>query len=139
VITYAYWIGVLLLAGGAFWLLAAKGGLKRTGVAVALAILAVGWAAYYFRYQQVFVKQYGGVMHVSIEKGQRFMSATWKDENFWLLTYDPDSATCHFKEYSKGNLLEGRVIIRNCDPLLPARPPVQDGAAPTTTGVDATP
>jgi hypothetical protein len=118
-ITYAYWIGIVVLAGGAFWVLAALAGLRRTGIAIAIAILAIGAAAYYFRYQQLFVKQYGGVMSVTNKAGRRFLSATWKDEHLWLLTFDPRNDTCYFEEYSKGNLLEGKVTIRNCDPLLP--------------------
>jgi hypothetical protein len=33
--------------------------------------------------------------------------------------YDPATNTCEFREYSKGNLLQGRVIIKNCNPVLP--------------------
>ena len=33
--------------------------------------------------------------------------------------YDPEKNICYFTEYSKGNVLEGRVIIKNCNPLLP--------------------
>ena len=33
--------------------------------------------------------------------------------------YDPATNTCHFNEYAKGNILEGRVTIKNCNPLLP--------------------
>jgi len=131
-ITYAYWLAVLLLAGGLLWFLAAKAGRVRTGVLVALTIVAIGWAAYYFRYQQVFVKQYGGVMSVTVKEGRRFLSATWKDENLWLLTYDPRSHTCYFNEYSKGNLLQGRVTIRHCDPMLPPSPEAVEEAARTT-------
>ena len=59
----------------------------------------------------------GGVMTISVPDGQRNISATWKDDNLWVENYDPASNTCIFAEYSKGNLLEGRVRIKNCNPL----------------------
>ena len=60
----------------------------------------------------------GGVMSVTVPDGQRHISATWKDENLWIENYDPKTNICHFSEYSKGNLLQGRVQIKNCNPLL---------------------
>jgi hypothetical protein len=35
----------------------------------------------------------------------------------WIENYDPANNTCEFREYSRGDLLEGRVIIKNCNPL----------------------
>jgi len=55
---------------------------------------------------------------VTVPDGQRHISATWKDENLWIENYDPETNTCHFSEYSKGNLLQGNVQIKNCNPLL---------------------
>jgi len=47
------------------------------------------------------------------------MGATWKDENLWIENYNPETNTCNFSEYSKGNLLQGSVTIKNCNPLMP--------------------
>jgi hypothetical protein len=44
--------------------------------------------------------------------------ATWKDDNLWIENYDPKTNTCHFREYSKGAMLEGKVLIKNCNPLM---------------------
>ncbi|WP_334078513.1 MULTISPECIES: hypothetical protein [unclassified Microbulbifer] len=93
------------------------GSLKVGGI-FAVIIFLVGWLAYYFHFEQVFVKRFGGVMRISVPEGQRHIGATWKEDNLWIENYDPQTNQCIFSEYSKGNLLEGRVIIRDCNPLL---------------------
>ena len=117
-ITYLYWalvvglsVAVLVLIGGRM------GEWKASAIGVAV-ILAVGFSAYYFHFQQIFVKRYGGVMNVSVPEGQLHLAATWKDDNLWIENYDPATNTCHFREYSRGNLLQGQVTIKNCNPLL---------------------
>jgi hypothetical protein len=121
-ITYLYWAAVLGIAAGVLWLCA--GLLKRPiiGTALAATVVLGGWLAYSFHYQQIFVKRWGGVMHVTVPDGQRHIGATWKDDNLWVENYDPASNTCEFREYSRGNLLEGRVVIRDCNPLMPNAP-----------------
>lgn len=119
-ITYLYWLFVAALAIGVLWV--GVGVLKRPagGLAAAAVVVLAGWIAYSFHFQQIFVKRWGGVMNVSVPQGHRHIGATWKDDNLWVESYDPATNTCEFREYSKGNLLEGRVLIRNCNPLLPA-------------------
>ncbi len=80
--------------------------------------LLVGGATYYFSLQQVFVKRYGGVMSITIPAGHHHLGATWKDDNLWIENYDPATNTCIFSEYSKGNILQGKVTLKNCNPLL---------------------
>jgi hypothetical protein len=82
-------------------------------------ILVAGWLAYTFHFENVFVKRWGGVMSLTVPQGQHHLGATWKDDNLWVENYDPATNTCEFREYSKGNLLQGRVIIKNCNPVLP--------------------
>jgi len=116
-ITYLYW---LLVAGVAIMLtyfFAAKMNSWRTAMALAAVTLLIGWAAYFFYFQQLFVKRWGGVMTISVPQGQQHITATWKDDNLWVENYDPATNTCIFAEYSKGNLLEGRVKIKNCNPI----------------------
>ncbi|WP_369413312.1 hypothetical protein [Microbulbifer sediminum] len=93
------------------------GSLKAGGI-FAVIIFLTGWLAYYFHFEQVFVKRFGGVMRISVPEGHRHIGATWKEDNLWIENYDPQTNQCIFTEYSKGNLLEGRVIIRDCNPLL---------------------
>jgi hypothetical protein len=115
-ITYAYWIltivASLLLAwvGGRFlsW---------KLGLAAFVLVFFVGWAAYKFHYEQLFVKNYGGIMSIEVPQGQMHLFTTWKDNHLWIENYDPKSNTCIFSEYSKGHLLQGQVVIKNCNPL----------------------
>ena len=122
-ITYLYWLFVAAMALGVLWL--GIGVLRRPvgGVGVAAVVLLAGWIAYSFHFQQIFVKRWGGVMQLTVPEGQRHIGATWKDDNLWVENYDPATNSCEFREYSKGNLLQGRVIIKNCNPLMPAEPP----------------
>ena len=116
-ITYLYWGLVILIALSLVYLFATKLASWRSAMISAAIVLLVGWAAYFFYFQQLFVKRWGGVMTISVPEGQRHISATWKDDNLWVENYDPATNTCIFAEYSKGNLLEGRVRIKNCNPL----------------------
>lgn len=116
-ITYLYWGVVIALVVAAMAILAGRMNNVRAALIVSVAIVIVGWAAYYFHFQQIFVKRFGGVMSVSVPDGQRHISATWKDDNLWIENYDPESNECIFSEYARGNLLEGRVRIKNCNPL----------------------
>lgn len=117
-ITYLYWIAVISVSLFAFW------GIGRyfhwkVGLAVGVLIFLIGWVMYEFHYEQHFVKNYGGVMSIAVPDGQVHMQATWKDDHLWIENYDPATNTCYFTEYSKGSLLEGKVAIKNCNPVLP--------------------
>jgi len=118
-ITYLYWALIIGLVIAVVLIIGIKMNNQMAALIGAVVILASGWAAYYFHFQQIFVKRWGGVMTISVPAGQYHMGATWKDENLWIENYDPETNTCHFSEYSKGNLLQGRVSIKNCNPLMP--------------------
>lgn len=126
-ITYLYWTAILAVAAIAVFAIGYKAEQWKFGIIVGLLILALGWSAYYFRLQQVFVKRYGGVMTVQVPSGMHHLGSTWKDDNLWIENYDPLTNTCVFTEYSKGNLLQGKVTLKNCNPLLPVQQ-----AAPVT-------
>ncbi|MEJ2516048.1 MAG: hypothetical protein P8080_09660 [Gammaproteobacteria bacterium] len=116
-ITYIYWALVIALAFGLVFLIGGRmGSFKGAAIAAAI-VFIVGWAAYYFHFQQLFVKRYGGVMSIRVPDGQHHIAATWKDDNLWVQNYDPEKNECIFYEYSKGNVLEGRVTIKNCSPV----------------------
>ena len=116
-ITYLYWTVVALLALLVLVGVGAKLERWKVGIGGALAILLVGSGAYTFYFQQIFVKRWGGVMTISVPAGQRHIAATWKDDNLWIENFDPATNRCIFSEYSRGNLLEGRVTIKDCNPL----------------------
>ena len=115
-ITYIYWA---LIIGLAVAVIVVGVKLSRTnlGILIAAILLLIGWTAYEFYFQQIFVKRWGGVMTISVPRGQMHIATTWKDDNLWIENYDPATNTCHFREYSKGNLLQGQVTIKNCNPL----------------------
>lgn len=117
-ITYVYWTVVIALILTALIVLGGKYQQWKPALLIAAVIFVTGASAYYFHFQQIFVKRYGGVMSISVPEGQQHITATWKDDNLWIENYDPKTNTCHFSEYSRGNLLQGKVTIKNCNPLL---------------------
>lgn len=116
-ITYFYWSIVVLAALAAVYLFAVRFGNWKRALVSAVVVLGTGWVAHTFYFEQIFVKRWGGVMTISVPDGQRHLSATWKDDNLWVENYDPASNSCIFSEYSKGNLLQGKVTIKNCNPF----------------------
>lgn len=117
-VTYLYWALVIVLIAAVLVLVGKKLEQWKPAIVAATVVLLISLGAYYFHFQQVFVKRYGGVMAVSVPDGQLHLAATWKDDNLWIENYDPATNTCYFSEYSRGNLLQGRVTIKNCNPLL---------------------
>jgi hypothetical protein len=116
-VTYLYWgcvIGLVILL---LFLIGGKMDNWRAALFATMVTLLAGWAAYYFHLQQIFVKRYGGVMSLSVPDGQYHIAATWKGDHLWIENYDPEKNICHFQEYSKGNMLQGKVSIKNCHPL----------------------
>ena len=118
-ITYIYWFTILAMAIGIIYLIGVKNEEWKMALIAAAVVLLAGMLAYYFHFQQVFVKRYGGVMTIHVPAGEVHIAATWKDDNLWIENYDPQSNTCYFREYSRGNLLQGKVAIKDCNPLLP--------------------
>jgi hypothetical protein len=118
-VTYLYWGLAFGLAAAAILVIGIRMGRWFPASAISITILIIASLAYYFHFQQIFVKHWGGVMSIKVPAGQHHMGATWKDDNLWIENYDPASNTCIFTEYSKGNLLQGKVMIKDCDPLMP--------------------
>ncbi|MDG2304086.1 MAG: hypothetical protein P8R42_05425 [Candidatus Binatia bacterium] len=116
-ITYAYWAAVFGLTLLALGVLGVRMQAWKPAIAVATLVLVAGWGAYAFHFQQIFVKRWGGVMTLTIPTGERHIGSTWKEDNLWTESYDPETNTCHFREYSKGNLLQGNVTIKDCNPV----------------------
>jgi hypothetical protein len=81
--------------------------------------LAVGAGYYYFYFQNILVKRWGGEMAIKVPDGQHHLQVTWKDDNLWVENYDPKTNTCIFSEYSRGNIFQGEVKVKNCNPLMP--------------------
>lgn len=117
-ITYFYWAIVISIVVTILFLIGTKLKNWKAASITALIVLIIGFGAYYFHFQQIFVKRYGGVMSITNQKGELHLAATWKDDNLWIENYNPETNTCHFREYSRGNLLQGQVTIKDCNPLL---------------------
>jgi hypothetical protein len=117
-VTYLYWTAIIAFAFGLLYVVGHQMDQWRISVIAAASVLLIGFIAYHFHFQQVFVKRYGGVMTIKIPEGEMHLAATWKDDNLWIENYHPATNTCHFREYSRGNLLQGEVTIKNCNPLL---------------------
>lgn len=120
-ITYLYWLAVIVVAG-LFLGVIGRFVAWKYGVIAAVIILVIGWAAFYFKYEQAFVKNYGGVMSIRVPEGQVHLHATWKEDHLWIENYDPKNNICYFSEYSKGHLLQGQVSIENCNPIAFTKP-----------------
>jgi hypothetical protein len=129
-ITYLYWGAVIALVIAVMAIFAGKMNSVRSALIASGVVLIAAWGAYYFYFEQIFVKRYGGVMSIDVPAGQHHIAVTWKDDNLWVENYDPASNTCIFSEYSRGSLLQGRVTLKNCNPLMPSQPAAQ--AAPPT-------
>jgi hypothetical protein len=56
-------------------------------------------------------KKYGGTEYIKLEPNERFINATWKDNNMWLIVQDTISGNYIVREKSSWGVLEGRVII----------------------------
>ena len=130
-ITYAYWFLGFVAAFALVYLVGARMSNWKVAFFAAAFVLFVWWAMYFFYFQQIFVKRWGGVMEIRVPAGHRHITSTWKDDNLWIENYDPATNRCIFTEYSRGNVLEGKVIINDCNPLgrgypdsLPSTPPV---------------
>lgn len=126
-VTYLYWFLVVALIFAVLFGIGARLNKWKPALITALVLLVAGSGFYYFWLQQILVKRYGGRMSISVPAGQMHMHSTWKDDNLWIENYDPDTNECIFSEYSRGSLLEGRVVLKNCNPLM-----LQRSAAPVT-------
>lgn len=117
-ISYGYWLIVIVIIALVLYGAGFKAGYWKAAVVISLVFLVIGWSAFAFHFEQIFVKRYGGEMTIKTPDGQYHLGVTWKEDNMWIETFDPQTNTCIFSEYSKGNLLQGRVYIKDCNPLM---------------------
>lgn len=131
-VTYLYWLLLAALIFATLFIAGVRFNRWRLAIIASAILWIAGTLLYYFWLEQIFVKRLGGRMSVSVPEGQQHMNATWKEDNLWIENYDPATNQCIFSEYSRGNVLEGRVVIRNCNPLdvAPVTPPAQEPQQP---------
>src|SRR5690606_13261616 len=106
-ISYLYWLLVVALVFAVLFGIGVRLGKWKPALLIAVILVVAGTLLYYFYLEQMFVKRWGGSMSIRVPEGQMHMGATWKDDNLWIENYDPQSNTCIFSEYARGNLLEG--------------------------------
>lgn len=116
-VTYLYWFCVVALLCGVLFGIGVRLGKWKPALILAALIGLAGTLAYYFWLQQVFVKRFGGTMSITIPADHYHLNATWKDDNLWIEDYNPQTNECIFREYSRGNMLQGKVVLKNCNPL----------------------
>ena len=121
-VTYLYWILVFALIAGALYLFGVKAKNWRLSGIVAGVVLVVSYGLYHFYLENVFVKRWGGKMTIQVPAGMHHIGSTWKDDNLWIENYDPKTNRCIFQEYSRGTVLEGKVVLKDCNPLRVSTP-----------------
>ena len=117
-ITYAFWIFIAAIILGVLYLMGLRLQQWKPALIVSAIILVISTSFYFFYLEQMFVKRWGGTMTINMSKDERHIALTWKDDNLWIENYDPKTNSCTFQEYSRGNMLEGRVVLKNCNPLV---------------------
>lgn len=81
-----------------------------------IAILVVVLLVYFFFSSNFVAKQFGGKTTIELKEGEKFINATWKDNNIWIITEKNKENTKQkeykMKEYSNFGVLEGEVTIK---------------------------
>lgn len=116
-ITLLYWVLLVILVAAIVYLVGFRLSKWSPALLASGVVLVFGFLLYYFFLEQAFVKRWGGVMSIKVPDGHQHIAATWKDDNLWVENYDPATNTCIFQEYSRGHMLEGKVVIKDCNPL----------------------
>lgn len=116
-ILYLYVALILTITFFLFYVIGIKAKKWMPASIASIFFMLLGAMMYIFYFEQIFVKRLGGTMAISVPEGMQHITSTWKDDHLWVENYDPKTNTCHFIEYSRGNILEGKVIIKNCNPV----------------------
>lgn len=65
--------------------------------------------------KQMVTRNFGGSSEIKLEKGQRLVEMTWKNDDLWILTEPMDSdyvpKTKVFYESSSFGILEGKIVV----------------------------
>lgn len=84
--------------------------MKKILVLAAAALALVGCDQYVTR-------TFGGETKLEIPAGTQLMSITWKGSDLWYLYFDPATNRCVFRESSMVGVMEGSVVVPNCNPV----------------------
>lgn len=66
--------------------------------------------------ENTMAKNYGGKMTIELKSNQKFINATWKEDNLWVLTKTMSATdvpeTYKFTEKSTFGVMEGEITIK---------------------------
>ena len=84
--------------------------------AIAIILACVLGAGYWFFFgSNAAARRFGGTQQIKLEKGQKFVNMTWKDESLWIITrpmhQDENAEKYEFKEHSNLGVLNGKVLV----------------------------
>ena len=83
----------------------------KTAVIIAAAVLALAGC------DQYVTRTFGGETKIHIPIGTQLVSMTWKGTDLWYLYYNPETNRCVFQESSTVGVMEGKVVVENCNPV----------------------
>src|SRR5699024_12347462 len=106
-ITYLSWLLLVGLIFATLFGLGAYKGWWKPATIISIILLFVGTATYYFYFEQMFVKRWGGTMNVHIPEGHMHMQATWKGDNLSMENYDTVKTERIFGAFSRSCVLDG--------------------------------
>lgn len=114
-IIYFYWLLVVVVIFLVLFGIGVCMGKWKLVFIIVVVIWLFSILFYYFWLEQIFVKCFGGIMNVIVEEGYQYVVVIWKGDNLWIENYDLEINCCIFQEYLWGNVLEGKVVIKNCN------------------------
>lgn len=86
-------------------------------VIIAIPVLAVLGVGYWFFFgSNAAARRFGGTQVVKLDKGKKFVNATWKDDSIWIVTRTTKTGepteSYEFIERSNLGVLQGKVVIQ---------------------------
>lgn len=84
----------------------------KTAVIIAAAVLALAGC------DQYATRTFGGETKINIPTGTQLVSMTWKGTDLWYLYYTPENNRCVFQESSTVGVMEGSVVVENCNQIV---------------------
>lgn len=58
-------------------------------------------------------KNYGGSQVIELKENERFINATWKETNLWILVEDTVTKEFYMREKSTLGIVEGKIIFKS--------------------------
>jgi hypothetical protein len=60
-------------------------------------------------------RKFGGTEEITLKENEVLVNITWKETNMWILTQDTITGIHYFREKSKWDLMNGKVVIKNAN------------------------